>query len=109
MVMFYCFVNVPKIPIIKMKDKKDLLVQYKTFMLICIVLKLVAVISLSTTFFTKKVSVSRRLALSDIQQILLIDIKACAVLSYFLIKKAELRFVVDFVDTMDVCTHSVGI
>lgn len=65
--MLHCFVNVPKIPIIKLKNKKHLLVQYRTFMLICVVLKLVAVIS--------KVSVSRRLALSDIQQILLIDLK----------------------------------
>lgn len=72
--MLHCFVNVPKIPIIKMKNKKHLLVQYSTFMLICVVLKLFAVISLPRTFFfTKKVSVSLRLALSDIQQILLID------------------------------------
>lgn len=67
MIMLHYFVNVPKIPIIKMKNKKHLFVQYSTFMLICVVLKLVAVIS--------KVSVSRRLALNDIQQILLIDIK----------------------------------
>lgn len=34
-------------------------------MVICVVLKLVAVISLPTTLLTKKVSVSGRLALSD--------------------------------------------
>lgn len=34
---------------------------------------------------------------------------ACEVLSYFLIKEAKFRCVVDFVDTMYVCTHSVGI
>lgn len=43
-------------------------------MLICVVLKLVTIISLPKTFFTKKVSVSGRLAL-DIQQILLIDLQ----------------------------------
>lgn len=55
--MLHCFVNVPKIPIIKMKYKKHLLVQYSTFMLISVVLKLFAVISLPKTFFflfTKK-------------------------------------------------------
>lgn len=48
--MLHCFVNVPKIPIIKMKNKKHLLVQYSTFMLISVVLKLFAVISLPKTF-----------------------------------------------------------
>lgn len=52
--MLHCFVNVPKIPIIKMKNKKHLLVQYSTFMLICVVLKLFAVISLPRTFFLQK-------------------------------------------------------
>lgn len=65
MVIMYCFVNVPKIQIIKMKNKKHLLVQYSTFMLIRVVLKLVVVISLHTTFFlTKKGFSLRRLALS---------------------------------------------
>lgn len=63
--MLYCFVNVPKIPIIKLKNRKHLLVQYSTFMVICVVLKLVAVISLPTTLLTKKVSVSGIVALSD--------------------------------------------
>lgn len=51
---------------LKWKNKKHLLVQYSTFMLICVVLKLVAVISLPTTFFffTKKGFSLRRLALS---------------------------------------------
>lgn len=56
--MLQCFVNVPKIPIIKMKNKKHLLVQYSTFMLICVVVKLVAVISLPTTFVYKKIGFS---------------------------------------------------
>lgn len=101
--MLYCFVNEPKIPIIKLKNRKHLLVQYSTFMLICVVLKLVAVISLPTTLFTKKVSVSGRLAL------IVTIYNACAVLSYFLIKEAEFMCLVDFVDTVYVCSHSVGI
>lgn len=95
--MLHYFVNVPKIPIIKMKNKKHLFVQYSTFMLICVVLKLVAVIS--------KVSVSHRLAFNDIQQILLIDLKRLCSPVLFSYRGDGVYVCVDFVD---VCTHSVG-
>lgn len=84
-----------------MKNEKHLPVQSSIFLLLCIVLKLVAVIYLPTTIlcpyatYQKTVSVSHRLA--HIQQILLAD-RFFAVLSYFLIKEAEFKSVIDFVD-----------
>lgn len=70
-------------------------------MLICVVLKLVAVIS--------KVSVSRRLALSDIQQILLIDLKRLCTPVLFSEQGRGVYVCGRSVDTMYVCAHSVGI
>lgn len=75
-------------------------------MLTCVVLILVAIISLP---FKKKVSVSGRLALSDIQHILLIDLQRLCSPVLFSYQGGRVRCVVDFVDTMYVCTHSVGI
>lgn len=84
MVIMYCFVNVPKIQIIKMKNKKRLLGN-----MCCAQTGCYHIFAYNKKRFQFRV---------DLHLVAIYN--ACAVLSYFLVKEAEFRCVVDFVVTM---------